>query len=44
MKNKIGDREGVQEKAEKVGREIWLEKGNRRCPQMHGNWISVWSE
>lgn len=37
MKNKIGNREGVQGKTEEVGREIWLEKGNRKCPQMGGN-------
>jgi len=36
-KNKIGNREDVQGKAEKVGREIWLEKGNRKCLQMGGN-------
>lgn len=28
---------GVQGKAEEVGKEIWLEKGNRKCPQRGGS-------
>lgn len=36
MKNKIDNRKSVQGKAEKMGREVWLEKGSRTCPQRTG--------
>lgn len=37
VKNKIDNRKSMQGKAEKMGKEVWLEKESRMCPQRSGN-------